>query len=1434
MFHRTKHILLAVIIALCLVSLTSLMLVERTTAGTNSYAGKVFSEPPLPYIEPSAIRMLQNNSEKIPLIVVLRSTTPPSLPPDQVLGQDHLHMRQITVNNLIQKFQSAQVLITPILNQAEVNGDLLDRNDLWIVNGIALTVRPSLFRQLSASSAVESIYLDHYRLYLNPENELHKHITMTKGLESESLWGVEQIRASQVWHTFGLSGTGAVVALMDTGVDFLHPALNGNYRGNLGKGLYSHHTSWFDAINAGVYPYDDRGHGTHVAGSALGSANLGVAPGAKWIGVKVLDTDGYGYDSWILSGFQWLLSPASDPLLAPDIVNASWSSTNSTNTVFEGVIQTLSNAGIMVVFAAGNEGPASGTVGSPASYPGVFAVGASDEDDDVATFSGRGPSPWQELKPYVVAPGVNILSSIPGGVYGYNTGTSMATPHVVGLAAILRGVSRTLPVPVLVNIITSTTQPISTSVPNNESGWGRINAFDAVVRLINPAIIKGSVGDIAGQGIASAAVTAHSLTEPGLRAEVLADANGNYTLALNPGFYDLEASAFGYYTQNKWGIDLTDEPPLNINFTLLPQPVGVINGRVFISNTGQLVTETLTVALAGTPLTTTSSLSGSYRLVPPHGTYTLAVHEIGYRTVEVSVTVQAGETVTQDIFLTPSPRILLVDEGAWYYGSQRSYWSEALDSSRYTYDVLPIKFPPRDTPDAEKLQEYDIVLWSSPHGAPGLVGGAEHLEDYLTAGGSLMISGQDIAYYDAGGTWDISPQTYLHDLIGVSYADEQSMVGVIQGQEPFEGLTISLNGGDGADNQVSPDIIQISNPDFAAIPWVYEDGGSAGCAVDICTQYRALYFGFGFEGIADVVNRQKVMDRSLDWLALEPLTTGLSFKHLNTPVQIGLAGTRLTHTLDLHHIGIAGSPEFITLTAQGSKWPYEIMPYSGIVSPCTSISVDVIVTIPQESKIHVTDWLTLTAISSREQTSTTVVLETKTPAPVLLVDDDRWYPVEDKYIQALEDAGILFDIWDNQDGLGGSPGIRSPQTQTLHLYPMVLWFTGYDWYAPIIDSEMNALLHYMEHGGRLILSSQDFLYYHESDALAENLGIQAVSDGQDIFAVQGVMHPSTGLLNSIKLDYPFPVHTDIVEPAPHAAVVARGSDGQPVAVASKRPETQSPATLFYGFPLEALPLSVRADVLSRAVGWFSPIGQSDWQVSPWTASAGETITYSLILRNDDELTIWASAEHLIPMGQSLRVPSLPADLTYYANSKRITWNGQLAPREVLTYAWEANVLSDPGELVYPTITLSVEDWGLQFDRFASFGGEGLDLSDSVWLSPDNGNLYAGSAVSLSFLLKNSSDYSDTVYASVWMMEGISPITATFPMTNMSHGWYLPWWDGVLEPHGIQTLTIPIYAWALEGPVRVDSLLSDMRGNYWERPFWFSVIPWSFYLPLITK
>ncbi len=423
---------------------------------------------------------------------------------------------------------------------------------------------------------------------------------------------------------------------MDTGVDWQHPALHGNYRGLGPKGLVNHAGNWIDTTDeATVYPFDGYGHGTHTMGTLAGQDGIGVAPGAKWIAARVLNTQGYGLDSWIHAGFQWILAPNGNPALAPDILSNSWGNNFGGNEEFRPDVQLLNSAGIFTVFSNGNAGSGAGTVGSPASLPEAFGVGATDRYDTLAWFSSRGPSPFEVTKPDVSAPGVDVLSSIPGGVYALSSGTSMAAPHVAGTAALMYAAVPDLTIAAARFALTSTVmRPTTDTYPNNLYGWGRIDAYRAVLAVARPGTISGTLTRAdSGAPIANGTVQAQS--DAGTVAAITTDAWGRYQLPVVAGHYTVTAAAFSYASQTQANLLVLTDTITPRNFELTPLPIGLVEGRLLNLTGTQLLSGTLSVM--GAPLSL--SVSGAYSLVLPIGTHTLEVRAARHRIVTATLTI---------------------------------------------------------------------------------------------------------------------------------------------------------------------------------------------------------------------------------------------------------------------------------------------------------------------------------------------------------------------------------------------------------------------------------------------------------------------------------------------------------------------------------------------------------------------------------------------------------------------------------------------------------------------------------------------------------------------------------------------------------------------------------------------------------------------------
>ena len=402
-------------------------------------------------------------------------------------------------------------------SQAEVRDELTKAGiafrPLYIINGLAVRGNLALAHRLAAHGEVVRIVGDPVVRGIDIDLLAPAPSAPTVGPE----WGVTKIEADKVWSLDNRRGEGIVVASADTGVEWTHPAIKGKYRGWNGA-TANHNFNWFDSIQDLAAPLDDNNHGTHTTGTMVGDGGsgnqIGVAPGARWIACRNMD-HGVGQPSTYIACNQFFLAPYphggdpeldGDPTRAPDIVNNSWTcplgpppGEGCDPDTLQASFAALRAAGILAVAAAGNGGSSCSSVAEPpAIYDESFDAGATDISNFLANFSSRGSvtiDGSNRLKPNVAAPGVDVRSSVRLGSYANFSGTSMASPHTAGAAALLWsakpqvrgliGITRCL--------ISQSSRPIvQMSVsqtcggtgladrPNNLFGYGLIDAYDAI------------------------------------------------------------------------------------------------------------------------------------------------------------------------------------------------------------------------------------------------------------------------------------------------------------------------------------------------------------------------------------------------------------------------------------------------------------------------------------------------------------------------------------------------------------------------------------------------------------------------------------------------------------------------------------------------------------------------------------------------------------------------------------------------------------------------------------------------------------------------------------------------------------------------------------------------------------------------------------------
>ena len=351
--------------------------------------------------------------------------------------------------------------------------------ELWAINGIAATARASVIRRLASRPGIEIIRLD---------STLQAPVTTT-GTAAPPEWNLNVMHAPELW-SLGHSGSGVVVANMDTGVDAAHPDLAAQWRGG--------GNSWYDPHGQHATPYDPSGHGTQtmaiMVGGGGGGTAIGMAPDARWIAAKLYNDAGYATYSDIHLAFQWLLDPDGDlnTVDAPDVVNASWGLIGTAGqciTEFGADIDALKTAGIAMAFAAGNDGPAPLTSLSPANNPPGFSTGAIDATLAIASFSSRGPSACDgTVYPKLVAPGVNINTADLsfGGLplYIVVSGTSFAAPHAAGAMALLVGAFPGASVAQLEAALTQSAHDLGVAGEDNSYGHGLADVHAAYQFLL--------------------------------------------------------------------------------------------------------------------------------------------------------------------------------------------------------------------------------------------------------------------------------------------------------------------------------------------------------------------------------------------------------------------------------------------------------------------------------------------------------------------------------------------------------------------------------------------------------------------------------------------------------------------------------------------------------------------------------------------------------------------------------------------------------------------------------------------------------------------------------------------------------------------------------------------------------------------------------------
>ncbi len=432
------------------------------------------------------------------------------------LSKSKAERRTYVIQTLKEYTQDKQSDLLTELQSFSKDQSVQNIKSLWIANVISCSATPAVIERLAKRDDITEIDFDEPRQLISTKPQSNAYIQSTTNRDSRDItWNVTLVNADDVWD-LGFTGDGALVSVIDTGINYNHQDLDDHmWNGGL---FYPFHG--YDFNNNDNDPMDDHGHGTHCAGTVAGDgtagSQTGVAPNATIMACKVLDYNGTGFESDTWDAIEFSVENNADIISMSLGWMHAW---NPNRSVWRTTYDNALSAGVIASVAAANSGndtwsyPIPDNVATPGDCPppwlhpdqtitggvsAVVCVGATNSNDVIAGFSSRGPVTWESIsgfydypynpeigliRPDVTAPGVNITSlshySNTGYQYGWD-GTSMATPCVAGVMALMVSKEPTITPEQMSQILEETAIHLGSSGKNNLYGSGRVNAFDAV------------------------------------------------------------------------------------------------------------------------------------------------------------------------------------------------------------------------------------------------------------------------------------------------------------------------------------------------------------------------------------------------------------------------------------------------------------------------------------------------------------------------------------------------------------------------------------------------------------------------------------------------------------------------------------------------------------------------------------------------------------------------------------------------------------------------------------------------------------------------------------------------------------------------------------------------------------------------------------------
>ncbi|MEH2999095.1 S8 family serine peptidase [Bacillus pumilus] len=801
-FRKTAGYRLMSLMVIGTLTMTSFGMVQAKSTSTSYQEEAVSSKTTKAKISSRLMKQFQQDDKVTFLIKMKEQTNTQKVAKEAVsrakkqkltAAKTQYTKRSAVVSELRATSEETQQALLTYLQKEQKKKQVKEIHSYYIVNGLAVTGTKEVMEKVASFPEVDQVLPNETRQIHRPvdlkTSKQKKQMKAVDGVE----WNISQVHAPEAW-ALGYDGTGTVVASIDTGVEWDHPALKEKYRGfdPAHPNDPSHEFNWYDATTGSEAPYDDLEHGTHVTGTMVGSEpdgknQIGVAPGAKWVAVKAFSEDG-GTDADLLDAGEWILAPKDEdgnphPEKAPDVVNNSWGGGPGLDDWYKDVVNAWRAADIFPEFSAGNTDlfnpGGEGSIANPANYQEAFATGATDQDNKLGSFSLQGPSPYGVMKPDIAAPGVNIRSSIPGKGYedGWN-GTSMAGPHVSAVVALLRQVQSDLSVEEIEQILIDTAKPLTDQQfpesPNNGYGAGLVDAKEAITALTDGiGTIEGQVtnedvnlGDmkITDQALPQKEKAVHPHKKPAktkelkkeknldassikalpMKAEISVlesgkstytdEATGRYQLTHSAGEFTVKAEAYGFESR-KQTVNISSNETAEANFALQPLKKRTISGTIVNEATGEKVKDATVYLVEDAKIKPVKTdEDGEFSLEALSGVYTVKVFAKGFK----------GYSFTADVTEKPVEKAIQLEPFIGFAG-EIGYDDGTAENARAFYDPgngWAVKFSLEKGKKQAQLTGGLFRFWSSEWPAPG---GNEFAVEVYDSSGKNGAPGEKIA-----------------------------------------------------------------------------------------------------------------------------------------------------------------------------------------------------------------------------------------------------------------------------------------------------------------------------------------------------------------------------------------------------------------------------------------------------------------------------------------------------------------------------------------------------------------------------------------------------------------------------------------------------------------------------------------------------------------